>query len=254
MPSAAGSTGPAGSAVRPRDAQFGRPGARVCARARRHPAVDGAARHDLEPRRDRFAARGAWRLPCPPAPLRCCRNRLTMRSSIEWKVTTASLPPGFSARSAACKPWHSWPYSSFTAMRIAWKLRVAGWVWPGLGRGRHGLRRSRPAGRWWSIGASRARARWRARSGARRVLRRSGTGCRQAPPRAGRSRGRAAVVPSAPIRMSSGPSRMNENPRSGWSSCIDETPRSSTTPSSGSAGVARQAAPNVPSTSCSRSP
>ena len=28
-------------------------------------------------------------------------KRLTMRSSSEWKVTTASRPPGFSARSAA---------------------------------------------------------------------------------------------------------------------------------------------------------
>ena len=31
--------------------------------------------------------------------------------------------------------------------------------------------------------------------------------------------------------MSSGPSRMNEKPRSAWSNCIDETPMSNTTPS-----------------------
>ncbi len=35
----------------------------------------------------------------------------------------------------------------------------------------------------------------------------------------------------APMRMSSGPSRMKEKPRSASSSCIDETPRSKTTPS-----------------------
>ncbi len=35
------------------------------------------------------------------------------------------------------------------------------------------------------------------------------------------------------IRMSSGPSRMKEKPRSASSSCIDETPISSTTPSTG---------------------
>ena len=36
----------------------------------------------------------------------------------------------------------------------------------------------------------------------------------------------AAVGPSAPMRMSSGPSFMNENPRSARSSCSVETPRS----------------------------
>ena len=36
---------------------------------------------------------------------------------------------------------------------------------------------------------------------------------------------------TAPIRMSSGPSRRNEKPRPASSSCIDETPRSNTTPS-----------------------
>ena len=44
----------------------------------------------------------------------------------------------------------------------------------------------------------------------------------------------AAVGPSWPIRMSSGPSRRNEKPRSAWSSCIEETPTSITTPSTAS--------------------
>ena len=42
----------------------------------------------------------------------------------------------------------------------------------------------------------------------------------------------AAVSPSSDIRISSGPSRMKEKPRSAWSSCIEDTPMSNTTPSS----------------------
>ena len=45
----------------------------------------------------------------------------------------------------------------------------------------------------------------------------------------------AAVGPSWPIRMSSGPSRRNEKPRSAWSSCIEDTPTSITTPSTAEA-------------------
>src|SRR5690606_2673122 len=82
------------------------------------------------------ARSGAWRLPCPCAPERSWKKRFTMRSSSEWNVTTASRPPGFRARSAAARPSASWPNSSFTAMRIAWKLRVAGWLCPGFCRGR----------------------------------------------------------------------------------------------------------------------
>ena len=55
-------------------------------------------------------------------------KRLTMRSSSEWKVTTASRPPGFNARSAANSALASSPSSSLTKMRSAWKTRVAGWI------------------------------------------------------------------------------------------------------------------------------
>ena len=41
----------------------------------------------------------------------------------------------------------------------------------------------------------------------------------------------AARRPGLPIRMSSGPSARKEKPRSAWSSCMEETPMSSTTPS-----------------------
>src|SRR5262245_21180175 len=44
----------------------------------------------------------------------------------------------------------------------------------------------------------------------------------------------AAVGPSRPMRMSSGPSWRKENPRAASSSCIEETPRSKTTPSTAS--------------------
>ena len=55
-------------------------------------------------------------------------KRLTMRSSSEWKVTTTSRPPGFSARSAANSAFASSPSSSLTKMRSAWNTRVAGWI------------------------------------------------------------------------------------------------------------------------------
>ena len=63
-----------------------------------------------------------------PRPERLAKNCLTMRSSSEWKVTTARRPPGLRSRSAAARPRTSSPSSSLTAMRRAWKARVAGWV------------------------------------------------------------------------------------------------------------------------------
>ena len=62
------------------------------------------------------------------ASARSAMKRLTMRSSSEWNVTTASRPPGFSARSAASNALASSPSSSLTKMRSAWKTRVAGWI------------------------------------------------------------------------------------------------------------------------------
>src|SRR5205085_1178742 len=58
--------------------------------------------------------------------LRRRKNSLTRRSSSEWKDTTASLPPGASSSSAAASPRSSSSNSSFTAIRKAWKVRVAG--------------------------------------------------------------------------------------------------------------------------------
>src|SRR5690606_9826443 len=60
------------------------------------------------------AVGGAWREPPASRPLRSRRNCFTMRSSSEWKVTTASRPPGRSSFSAAARPRSSSPSSSFT--------------------------------------------------------------------------------------------------------------------------------------------
>ena len=71
---------------------------------------------------------GKSREAAPRRPERLEKNCLTMRSSSEWNVTAASRPPGFKSRSAAESPRASSPSSSLTAMRKAWKARVAGWV------------------------------------------------------------------------------------------------------------------------------
>ena len=62
----------------------------------------------------------------------------------------------------------------------------------------------------------------------------------------------AALGPSCPMRMSSGPSSRNEKPRSAWSSCIDETPRSNTTPSTAASPAIDCKLANRSSTNSSR--
>src|SRR5258708_19502639 len=69
---------------------------------------------------------GAWRDGPGVRPARARTNSLTARSSSEWNDTTATRPPGASTCSAAASPRSSSPSSSFTAMRSAWKVRVAG--------------------------------------------------------------------------------------------------------------------------------
>src|SRR5260221_849535 len=69
---------------------------------------------------------GAWRDGPGMRPARARTNSLTARSSSEWKDTTASRPPGASTCSTAARPRSSSPSSSLTAMRRAWKARVAG--------------------------------------------------------------------------------------------------------------------------------
>ena len=55
---------------------------------------------------------------------------MTARSSPEWNEITASRPPSASQWSAAARPPSSSSPSSLTALRRAWKVRVAGWMRP----------------------------------------------------------------------------------------------------------------------------
>ena len=53
-------------------------------------------------------------------------KRLTIRSSSEWKLITASRPPGRSIAKADGSAASSEPSSSLTAIRRAWNTRFAG--------------------------------------------------------------------------------------------------------------------------------
>ena len=50
----------------------------------------------------------------------------TILSSKEWNVMTAIRPPGFNSPSASSITFSTEPSSLFTAMRMAWKERLAG--------------------------------------------------------------------------------------------------------------------------------
>src|SRR5207249_1789230 len=63
-----------------------------------------------------------------PADSRARNVRFTMRSSPEWKEMTPSLPPAASKAGASSRAWRRAPGSSLTAMRRAWKVRVATWM------------------------------------------------------------------------------------------------------------------------------
>ena len=119
--------------------------------------------------------------------------------------------PAGAASSRRRESASSAPSSSFTAMRSAWKVRVAGWR-PGLPRptarattSASAVRRSRADGR------GRSRARRRAPAAPRRTR---AMASRQRPPRPTRSRSRRrSRAASGPIRMSSGPSARKLKPR-----------------------------------------
>src|SRR5690606_13797374 len=59
---------------------------------------------------------------------RAAMNCLVIRSSSEWKLITASRPPAFSRATAASRPASRSSSSRLMKIRIAWKLRVAGWI------------------------------------------------------------------------------------------------------------------------------
>ena len=62
---------------------------------------------------------------------------LTIRSSSEWKVMMANRPPGARQSKALSRHWDRWSSSPLTAMRMAWKVRLAGW--PPLRRAAAGI-------------------------------------------------------------------------------------------------------------------
>ena len=143
---------------------------------------------------------------------------------------TAHTPPTARCDRAAGSAASSWPSSSLTSMRRAWKTRRAGCPFRRAGAGTADAttsasclvevsgrasttaRAMRPDRRPSPFSRNSA-----ARSSTGRVLTRS-----------------AAVGPDVgSIRMSSGPSSRNEKPRSDQSSCGELTPRSRSTPARG---------------------
>src|ERR687892_457096 len=62
------------------------------------------------------------------------RKRLTRRSSSEWKAIAARRPPSLSRLQASGSARSSESSSPFTAIRTAWKTRLAGWPPPKLRR------------------------------------------------------------------------------------------------------------------------
>ena len=63
---------------------------------------------------------------CSPR-VRSARKRLTRRSSSEWKEMPARRPSARRICQASGSAASSWASSSLTAIRIAWKVRLAGW-------------------------------------------------------------------------------------------------------------------------------
>ena len=63
---------------------------------------------------------------------------LTIRSSREWKLMTQSRPPGLSRGIAAWSSSSTAESSSLTAMRMAWKVRLAGCCFSRRAAGGHG--------------------------------------------------------------------------------------------------------------------
>src|SRR5690606_4302787 len=149
-------------------------------------------------------------------------NRLTMRSSSEWKLITASRPPGRSASCAAASPSSRSDSSRLTWMRMAWNERVAGWMsgLPGARRCRGTTEAISPASSPVRSSGASARRATMARA-MRRLIRSSpyvhSTSAISAS--SARASHPAALSPdSGSMRMSSGPSLPKLKPRSAWSS------------------------------------
>ena len=116
----------------------------------------------------------------------------TRRSSRLWKAITAALPPVLSSRAARRGPASSSPSSSFTAIRSAWKVRVATWMRFGQAfRGTARFTASTAARVVVGQGGLEARGRWAGRRAPR-------PGCAAPPPARRRRAGRSARPRSRP--------------------------------------------------------
>src|ERR1700688_2324420 len=165
------------------------------------------------------------------------RRFFTARSSSEWYASTTIRPPAarrIGARSSsAARLSSSW----FTAIRSAWKVRVAGWTRPRCRQPstRSAIRRSSPVVE--IRGCSRALTIARA---IRREARSSPYSYRIRASSASLSpltRSAAVSACSGFIRMSSGPSKRKLKPREGSSSARLLIPRSATIASTRSSPV-----------------
>ena len=179
----------------------------------------GCAESGIIGRRARAGSTLEWR----------AMNCLTARSSSEWKLMTARRPPGASTSNAAARPACSWPSSSLMNMRSAWKVRVAGFL-PGS-RVRTARATSSAS---CAVRVMGARSRAVAMACATRRAKRSSPSVAitsrisSTPARASHAATGSPRVGS--MRISSGPSARKLKPRSGVSSCGDDTPRSKSTP------------------------
>ena len=172
---------------------------------------------DQRPLGQHLEAWGAWRTSgwCrdpPPTRERSARNVLTIRSSSEWNETTTSRPPGF--RISFGRPQRLLQlielFVDEDAQRLERPRRGMDFARPLAQHARDDLdqrprRRDRRPVRASAIARAIGRANF---SSPRTVMMRA------------RSAGAAAAItsaalgPSPPMRMSSGPSRRNEKPRS----------------------------------------
>src|SRR5205809_1356901 len=160
------------------------------------------------------------------------KNCLPIRSSREWNEITTIRPPGRRTRMAAASPCSRFASSSLTAMRSAWKTRVAGSMPRGLRVFTPATKRPRssaapngiltrrrtiaPATRAAS-GSSPYSAKTRRRSFSAQLFTTSAAVARR----------------SGSARMSNGPVERKLKPRSSSASWMDERPRSRRTPSTG---------------------
>src|SRR5262249_30458909 len=76
----------------------------------------------------RSPARSAWAGGKDDVHARSRKRCLTRRSSSEWKLMTTQRPPRRSRSGKTARKRSSSSSSPLTAMRRAWKVRVAGWI------------------------------------------------------------------------------------------------------------------------------